>query len=230
MMRKFYIIILLISGIYYLQAQVRFVDDSLIINKTDKDDLHFKFDIRNKDYKGRHFYWKVSKTSFNPTWQSRICVKDFCFDYNKDMVSSPVDIKANGLVDMTLIIKHHHIPDTALIVIKLYSDRDLLHPLDSLPVFVNISKANLEKKPVTAHEIMIYPNPAVEYFHIDSEKEIKKIDMFNLIGRKVRTLYNNGSNVYDISDMRKGIYLLRIFDKDNRVLKVARLSISDRQP
>ena len=229
-MRKFYIIILLISGIYYLQAQVRFVDDSLIINNSDKDDLHFKFDVKNEDYKDKYFYWTLSKTSFNHNWQSRICVKDFCFDYNKDMVNSPVKIKANELVDMTLIIKHHHIPDTALIVVKLYADSDLAHPLDSLPVFVNISKAVFDKKPVKAHDIMIYPNPAFEYFHIDSEKEIKKIDMFNLIGRKVRTLYNNGSNVYDISDMRKGIYLLRIFDKDNRVLKVARLSITGRQP
>ena len=78
--------------------------------------------------------------------------------------------------------------------------------------------------------ISIYPNPTVDYFFINSDIEIGKIEIYNIIGKKIKTLENTNSNTFDVSDLRVGIYLVRILDTHNKSLKVIRLGLNARQP
>ncbi|HHH52909.1 MAG TPA: T9SS type A sorting domain-containing protein [Bacteroidetes bacterium] len=79
-------------------------------------------------------------------------------------------------------------------------------------------------------DISIYPNPTVDYFHVNSDAEIGKIEIYNIIGKKIKTLENTNSNTFDVSDLRIGIYLVRIMDTNNKSLKVIRLSLNKQEP
>ena len=88
----------------------------------------------------------------------------------------------------------------------------------------------ISNKKSIATEISIFPNPATNYFKISSSAPIAKVEIYNLIGKKIKIIKNNNSNSFDISSFRNGIYLVRIFDSNQKVLKVVRIGINNTNP
>lgn len=60
----------------------------------------------------------------------------------------------------------------------------------------------------------IYPNPTADSFNIEMESEIKSVEIYSLQGQKVLTATDKNVNV---SNLSKGIYLVRIEDENNAV-------------
>ena len=64
---------------------------------------------------------------------------------------------------------------------------------------------------IADHNIMVYPNPANSVVHIDSEASISELRLIDLSGQTVALrLLNDSSYTLDISNIRSGLYLLRI--------------------
>lgn len=59
--------------------------------------------------------------------------------------------------------------------------------------------------------ISIYPNPAGNVVHIDSNTELKTVRVLDITGKLHKEIrINGGFSVLDVSDMNKGIYVLQI--------------------
>ena len=69
-------------------------------------------------------------------------------------------------------------------------------------------------------EIIIYPNPAKTSLTmtIKSEEDIKKINIFNQVGRLVLQV-NSEYSMIDISQFPKGIYVVEVEVKDKKLYK-----------
>ncbi len=80
------------------------------------------------------------------------------------------------------------------------------------------------------HSIRIYPNPVTDFFKIDSKIAIGKIEIFNLIGKRIQTQNNDRDDIFDASNLRNGMYLVRIFDQKGKVLIVLRLGVNNESP
>ncbi len=73
--------------------------------------------------------------------------------------------------------------------------------------------------------IKVYPNPASDHFSLTiPASELNYISINNIIGKEVRKVKANSSNFYDISDLKRGIYIVRIFNKSDELIKALRLS------
>jgi len=71
----------------------------------------------------------------------------------------------------------------------------------------------------TGSRINIYPNPTDGVITIDSEGiEIEKTEIYNLLGSQVRS-YNKQSGQIDISDLKNGIYIIKICEKNGFPVK-----------
>ncbi len=62
--------------------------------------------------------------------------------------------------------------------------------------------------------LKIFPNPVGEKFAIESNKRIEKVEVYNLVGQKVKTI-NSVFDEIDFSDTEKGFYVLKIFYENN---------------
>ena len=79
--------------------------------------------------------------------------------------------------------------------------------------------------------LKIYPNPSSEYFSI-SFNEIKKeveggvkvITVDNIVGKEVKRFAATPDNKYSLVGLKRGIYIVRIFDGQDRMIKALRLS------
>lgn len=72
--------------------------------------------------------------------------------------------------------------------------------------------------------ISIYPNPTLDYFHISANSQISKIDVYNIVGKRVKSFNHNANATYDVTDIRNGLYVVRLLDKNGRQVKSMRLS------
>lgn len=60
----------------------------------------------------------------------------------------------------------------------------------------------------------IYPNPTSDNFSIEMENEVKSVEIYSLQGQKVMT---SSSKDINVSNLSKGMYLVRIEDSNNAV-------------
>jgi heat shock protein HslJ len=80
------------------------------------------------------------------------------------------------------------------------------------PIFGNASFRNYQLS-ITEQKlqhIKIYPNPTNSIIHLNSQNNpIIKIQMFNLMGRLIKSIKNNLESL-NISDLSNGLYILKI--------------------
>ncbi len=75
-------------------------------------------------------------------------------------------------------------------------------------------------------DVNIYPNPVEDYFHLSRIEGVKYVSINNIAGREVKRFLVRGNQDFSISDLRKGVYIVRIFDTQDEPIKVVRLSKS----
>lgn len=72
-----------------------------------------------------------------------------------------------------------------------------------------ISESTASVDDVFASKIAIYPNPANEFVKISSSVAIDKVEVFNLLGKKVLSSSKLNDNL-DISSLSKGVYMIKL--------------------
>lgn len=79
-------------------------------------------------------------------------------------------------------------------------------------------------KKVYGDGIKLFPNPAGDYFRIENGFNIKQIEVINVLGKvvKVYSPQSQSENFY-IGDLSTGLYLVRMLNKNNDVVKTIRL-------
>ncbi|ARN78027.1 hypothetical protein BST97_08445 [Nonlabens spongiae] len=64
---------------------------------------------------------------------------------------------------------------------------------------------------VTENEIIVFPNPTSSILYIDSQQDLKQIDVFSITGKLVLTLTKNLHEV-NLSNLTSGVYLIKLQD------------------
>lgn len=63
-------------------------------------------------------------------------------------------------------------------------------------------------------KVSLYPNPVKDILNIDTETEIKSVEIYNLQGQKIKIALSKQVNV---SDLSSGVYMIRIEDTNNGI-------------
>ena len=68
-------------------------------------------------------------------------------------------------------------------------------------------------------KILIYPNPTTGDFTIYNSNPKFSVEIFNLIGQKILGKQSMNSNSLSVSKLPKGIYLIKITDGTQSIIK-----------
>lgn len=79
---------------------------------------------------------------------------------------------------------------------------------------------------IEVKQIKIYPNPTTDFIQIANDNDVSKIAIYNIIGKNLKTSTHFSGKSHDVSSLQKGIYLIRLFDENDKVLSVLRLNKS----
>lgn len=86
---------------------------------------------------------------------------------------------------------------------------------ESLPAFDGVYFFNGDCEPILNIDdnfignIFVYPNPVNSILHIETQEQVKRVQVFNLLGKEVFTKEKN-TKLLDFSNYTKGIYFIRI--------------------
>jgi hypothetical protein len=75
-------------------------------------------------------------------------------------------------------------------------------------LFVLRKNAILSSETFIANDYKVYPNPASNYFKINSEIEVNSLVLYDVLGKAVKS-YNKAER-YDVSDLKRGLYFVKV--------------------
>jgi hypothetical protein len=78
------------------------------------------------------------------------------------------------------------------------------------------STLGINKAEVSALKIKVYPNPASEVIHINSDIQLTKIEMFDVLGKQV--FVSSYMNKINVEQYKSGIYILKMYSTDNQFI------------
>lgn len=191
---------LAISGTKYLSVMVHFSAQS---------DLGFRFDAPNDTSNGTGIVRGLNTyTNFNQ-WQ------EIVFEIQKDGGTTPATLVP---LDGTLFRLTFH-PDMgfendpsgqvldAAGTISGYIDQIQILDENPLPP-LSTASFKLEQS------ISLYPNPAESSFRLDINDDISvaNISIYNVLGKKIKSVTKMKDNEYNISNLSTGLYMVKIID------------------
>ncbi len=92
--------------------------------------------------------------------------------------------------------------DELLIYDRVLSDTEVTSIYNANGLTKSIKKSSF------TNDLMIYPNPSTGIFHIQSEKIIQNIQVFDLLGNKV--FETTDPNILDLSHLPNATYMVRV--------------------
>ena len=74
-------------------------------------------------------------------------------------------------------------------------------------------------------KISVYPNPATDYFMLKNSENINMVIIYNIVGRQMKSYKVNSTNDrFVVSDLPKGMYVIRLTDQNNKILQTLRMN------
>lgn len=74
-------------------------------------------------------------------------------------------------------------------------------------------------------EVAIYPNPTADYVRFENNTRIKRFCIFNLNGVMMKDFVVAGDELYSVSDLNEGMYVIQFYGLKNKVLNTQRINI-----
>jgi hypothetical protein len=168
-------------------------------------------------------FWKMEFVNMKDEWQLQLCDLNYCYDFNAKQ-SSPNQPnrmeRGNHLFQIGFYPRG--VEGTGKAILKLYGDNTFTKLIKEIPV--NLYAGTTSSRDVNINAIRVFPNPASDYFQIANSSQVNKIVIYNVLGKEIKTLFHYSSASHDISDLKKGIYMVRLLDSKNKVIKTIRLS------
>ena len=170
--------------------------------------------------------WREIDNSLPTGWETSICDANLCYgdDVEECPAANPVILGpgVSGLLDIHL--KSFNEEGIADICIEVFLNSNP----DSILVtacYTFTLDASLSVEGFETEEIAIYPNPATNFFKISQNDIVASIDLYNIVGKKVKRYNYSPYAEFDISNLPNGLYLVSLLDKNESILKTVRMTI-----
>ena len=222
----FWILLSLLPCFSISQAQVA-IKPAIFDFKGKPTEPLIKYDVKviNTSGDSVKLLWSQRLNNVPAPWQSYICDKNLCYDTS--IYSCPVEnpnILAAG--DSMLIQMHllpHGVEGTGEYAVNLLDTVGNVVGTITGNLIINLSSSSSQAEKNS--KLSVFPNPASDYFQTSDLPGLKVVEIFNLVGRKMKSFDAAPQQQYFVGDLSEGIYLVALVDAYGKKLKTVRLSI-----
>jgi Secretion system C-terminal sorting domain len=186
-------------------------------------DVSYHVQVTNTSADTAKIFWSKRMNNNPVSWTSWICDKNLC--YTPKVNSCPI-LKPNLLAPGESFELQIHMDPAQLEGSADYQATLLDDQGNSLFVITGeflISNSTAVKETNEA-KLSIFPNPATDFFKVSDIPGLNNIELFNIVGNKVRSFEAVPQKQYYVGDLTDGIYLVRLESAGGKVIKTIRLS------
>jgi len=199
--------------------------------------VDYTFTVTNSGTETENFYWHLNREDGMPrSWAFTICDAVICYAQGTEtsICNDPqyINVLAPGQSITFYKIGLH--PEGAagthsvqFILTKVCGNFDSENVLATADVTFDIQPGSStveDDLAALSAGLLIYPNPTVDRFQIKNDDDVQSVAIYNIVGKQILKNNHKAGQSHDISDLNKGIYLVRMLDKTNQSLKVIRLT------
>ena len=200
-------------------------------NGMDLDLINHGF-ITNNQGNANSLYWVRNEIQMPAGWGSAIC--DYVRCYFQSVGERKLDLTGGQVstFDLHLYNNMGSTPpgatiahgDSIVIEICVFEINDTTTTQCFKTTFIcDDNSAIDDENAAPTQELVISPNPATNYFTISNDDEIGKVEVYDIIGAKVKVFDRRSTSIFEVSDLPTGMYLVRTFDKNAKMLSTLRL-------
>lgn len=170
-------------------------------------------------------FWKLEKNAatFDPAWELSVCDLNQCY---LPFVNSCPPNKPNMVSMNNFMFQLHFTTNGAagssVVGFKFFADKNFTQEVYSTNI--NISSSVTSTKDQNLANIKIFPNPVLDYFQVTNGYSVKKVMIYNIFGKEVKTLFHYNNAQHEVSDLRPGMYVVKLIDEKNKVIKSLKLN------
>jgi hypothetical protein len=66
-------------------------------------------------------------------------------------------------------------------------------------------------------QLNIFPNPATDVVYINADKQLNALELISANGQLIKSFKPNSTNIYKLTDVKRGVYFLKIITSNNLV-------------
>ncbi len=165
-------------------------------------------------------HWTRTIVFMTKGWTNYICTGSNCFPDN--ISSGDFSLKAGSESQVYVHFVPNNIPGCATVNYTITDNNDPSNTFTSVYNLCTWATATGDVK--SSQAVQVYPNPTFDYFSIKNKENISRINVINLLGKTIRSFSAN-ANVYDVSDLVAGVYILQMLDNNGKSIKTSRLSV-----
>ena len=186
-------------------------------------DIAYHIEVTNTSSVTASIYWSKNMTNHPASWTSWICDKSICYgpEFNANPVNKPNVLAPGESFDLQVHMNPDSIEGTADYVLNIIDDLGNILTVINGEFLINNTTGIKEN---SLSKLTVFPNPATEYFKVSEIPNLKHIELFNIVGNKVRSFDAVPQKQYYVGDLTDGIYLVRLLSTNGKIIKTIRLS------
>lgn len=167
--------------------------------------------------------WKRNIIDLSDGWETSVCDQHKCYgtDTEANPENRPVVLAPGATSNLDIYIYANSIVGAAEIDVTV---TDLANGDNVLTGKYNIDTTTPTSELFSKGDIQIFPNPALNAFQIKNDKSVRRVKIYNIIGKEINNYSHIRGAQYDVVNYQKGIYIIRLFDQNDKMLKVLRLN------
>ncbi len=209
-----------------LTAQSVSVDPSTFVltGEPNETDISYHIMVTNIGTETENFYWNFRMSNAPTNWLTWVCDKNLCYDFTFTTCpqSKPNILAPNESFDLQIHLNPRDTMGMADYEINvLDAQGNVLAPITGV---FEIGKTSASKNLADVN-LSIYPNPTYNYFQVSEVPNLKYVELFNIVGNKVKTYNASPNKQYPVADLMDGMYLVRLVSSTGKIIKTVRLSI-----
>lgn len=163
-------------------------------------------------------------------WETQVCDNSLCWlphiSSNIDAMTGanqPAVIEADTSFEIGLYV----VPNGASgrgkfqLVFALASSPNT--PIDTVTFDISVNQTT-STNDIALNDIRVFPNPAVDYFELNTVTNVDRLMVYNLLGREVRAYRTYSGQQYNITGLPDGLYIVSLINDRKGVMKTIRLN------
>ncbi len=230
MMRFLLSNILFFAILSFASGQLSTEPACLSLDADEVEEIYYDINITNDGSEASLVFWEfIPADNFPEDWKFQICDLNLC--YNWDVTRSGTssflanNLTAGAVSKFTVKVQNAaNTPDENFMIsgssfgtLRLFENSDFTNPIFETSCLVSNNNVEVE-------DLVIYPNPTTDVFQIKNDANIKTVSIFNIVGRQISSNIHSQGARHDVSNLRAGMYLVRLENENGELIKAMRLS------
>ena len=193
----------------------------------DQTDISYHVHVTNTSTQIANLLWSRRVQGNPTTWLTWICDANLCYtpEVGSCPPSKPNVIAPGDTVEFQMHLNPRGAEGTADYNVTITDmDGNPLAVIDG-QACIPETLCTVGTKEAGDSKLTVYPNPTSDYFQITGLTGLRYVELFSIVGNKVKSFDAAPQRQYFVGDLNEGIYLVRLMDSTRKILKTVRLSI-----